>query len=227
MSRLPWSCLLSCVLLASLPAVAWAADDQVTIYRCIGSEGRISLQDSPCEPGQRQQARAMQRPQDPPPVNVTTPAAVPAPAPAQPLPQPPRRVVQATPSRPMYECATPDGELYSSDTDEGNPRWVPFWTLGYAAAWPRGGGHPPGPGPRPAPGQGPHGGAVGVVVPAGGTWVRDECHALPQTEVCARLADRRYEILRRYNSVMPSERRQLELEQRGIDARMNNDCGGT
>ena len=30
--------------------------------------------------------------------------------------------------------------------------------------------------------------------------------------------------MRRYNSAMQSEIRQLELEQRGIDARINNDC---
>ena len=64
-----------------------------------------------------------------------------------------------------------------------------------------------------------------VIVPAGGIWVRDQCHELPQAEVCARLSDRRYEILRRYGSAMPSERRTLDLEQRGIDARMANDCG--
>ena len=59
----------------------------------------------------------------------------------------------------------------------------------------------------------------GVFVP-GGTWVRDPCHPLPQEEICSRLSDRRYDILRRYGSAMPSERRALDLEQRGIDARL-------
>ena len=62
-------------------------------------------------------------------------------------------------------------------------------------------------------------------MPMGGTWVRDECHALPQQEVCARLSDQRYTLIRRYNSALQSERRQLELEQRGIEARLSNDCG--
>jgi hypothetical protein len=56
--------------------------------------------------------------------------------------------------------------------------------------------------------------------------VYDECHPLPQQEVCARLSDRRFEIMRRYNSALQSERRQLDLEQRSIDARMANDCPG-
>ena len=64
-----------------------------------------------------------------------------------------------------------------------------------------------------------------MILPVGTAWVRDECHALPQEEICARLSDRRYEIIRRYNSALQSERRQLELEQRGIDARIANDCG--
>ena len=64
-----------------------------------------------------------------------------------------------------------------------------------------------------------------MILPTGTAWVRDECHALPQEEVCGRLSDRRYEIIRRYNSAMQGERRQLELEQRGIDARLSNDCG--
>ena len=76
---------------------------------------------------------------------------------------------------------------------------------------PPGGGHHPG--PRPGP----------VFVPGGG-WVRDTCHPLPQEEVCARLSDRRYEILRRYGAALPSDRRTLDLEQRGIDARLANDC---
>ena len=59
----------------------------------------------------------------------------------------------------------------------------------------------------------------------GGTWVRDTCHQLPPQEVCARLSHRRYEIQRRYYSALQSERRELDLEQRGIDARLANDCG--
>lgn len=59
----------------------------------------------------------------------------------------------------------------------------------------------------------------------GNTWVRDACHQLPQAEVCDRLRDRRYEIQRQYHSALQSERHALDKEQRGLDARLDNDCG--
>ncbi|MGJ7904362.1 DUF4124 domain-containing protein, partial [Lysobacter sp. 1R34A] len=59
----------------------------------------------------------------------------------------------------------------------------------------------------------------------GSQLVRDECQQLPQQEVCSRLRDRRYEGDRRYNSALQSERAQITQEQRGIDARLNADCG--
>jgi hypothetical protein len=66
-----------------------------------------------------------------------------------------------------------------------------------------------------------------MILPVGTAWIRDDCHALPQQEVCDRLSDRRHELIRRYNSAMQGERRDLELEQRGIDARIANDCGSS
>ncbi len=210
---------------------------QVTIYRCVAANGTVALRDSPCLKGEKQEVRAMQRPQDPPPrPAVPTPPAAPPAAPAPPS----TRVVYLSPPKPMYECTTPEGQTYTSDDDDGNPRWAPYGGA-YSAypaypAWPRSGGsvsgnvaigngtlsfrsgdlphpHPPGGGHHPGP----------VFVP-GGTWIRDTCHPLPQEEVCARLSDRRYEILRRYGAALPSERRTLDLEQRGIDARLSHDC---
>jgi hypothetical protein len=121
------------------------------------------------------------------------------------------QVIYRTPPRPMYECITPEGQTYTSDNGEGNPRQVPLWASGYG---PIDAGRPH----RPVA-------YVGTMVPLGTTWVRDSCNALPQQEVCARLGDRRWEIQRRYNSALQSERRALDREQRGIDARMANDCG--
>ncbi|KRA53824.1 hypothetical protein ASD77_04040 [Pseudoxanthomonas sp. Root65] len=211
----------------------------VTIYRCVAANGTVALRDSPCLKGEKQEVRAMQRPQDPP----RAPAVAPPPA-TQTVPAPPpatTRVVYLTPPKPMYECTTPEGQVYTSDNGDGNPRWVPYG-IGYSAypAWPRSGGsvsgsvsigngnlafqsgdrsrpRPPGGGHHPGPRPGP------VFVPGGG-WVRDTCHPLPQEEVCARLSDRRYEILRRYGAALPSDRRTLDLEQRGIDARLANEC---
>ncbi|WP_334180457.1 DUF4124 domain-containing protein [Pseudoxanthomonas sp.] len=224
-------------LLPGLPPVAHAqpaTSAQVTIYRCVAANGTIALRDSPCLKGERQEVRAMQRPQDPPRPPA---AAAPAPTPLAAPPTPPTRVVYLTPPKPMYECRSPEGQTYTSDNDDGNPRWVPYG-IAYPAypSWPRGGGSVSGSvsigngnlsfesgdrrPPRPPGGGHPH----GPVFFPGGTWVRDTCHPLPQDEVCARLSDRRYEILRRYGAALPSDRRTLDLEQRGIDARLANDC---
>lgn len=213
----------------SLLLPAGAGDAQVTIYRCVGSDGRLSLRDSPCLKGETQQVRSMQRPRDP----------VPGAAPARPATVPtqvaPTRttVIYRTPPQPMYECTTPDDQRYTSASGEGNPRWVPLWTLGYPVL-----AHTTVVDPGHARLRVDNGLVSGsfrsgelrhAVVPTwagqgGGTWVRDACHALPQQEVCARLSDRRYEIQRRYHSALQSERHALDLEQRGIDARLANDC---
>jgi hypothetical protein len=207
------------LMLLSLSSLAHAQD--VTIYRCVGPGGELALRDSPCVKGETQQVRSMARPKDPAP--GTAPIVPPPPSPAV----PPIRQVQViyrVPPRPMYECVTPDGELYTSDNGEGNPRSVPLWTLGYH----RSGGHRPGT-PGNPPGNSDAGRPVrpGMILPVGTAWIRDDCHALPQQEVCDRLSDRRHELIRRYNSAMQGERRDLELEQRGIDARIAKDCGSS
>lgn len=232
--------LIACLLFPLCPVRSVAAQE-VVIYRCVGKQGQLTLRDSPCAPGETQQTRSMQRPRDPAAGTQPVPPERRPEAPATPV-APAERVVYRNAPRPMYECITLEGERYVSDNGEGQPRWVPYWVGGYPhGAWPRhhggsvsgnisignggsisfqsGSPTPLPPTPRP-PGHPPG----NIIVPAGGMWVRDECHALPQAEICARLSDRRYEILRRYGSAMPSERRTLDLEQRGIDARMANDC---
>lgn len=210
------------MLAAELPAIAAPAATppaNVRIYRCVGSNGAVALQDSPCSKGQ-QQVLDMQRPQDPPPRAVSSPAeSTPAVTPA-PL-QREIRIVTVQPPQPMYECVTTEGARYTSDNNEGNPRWEPVWGYG-RVMHPGGHPHPPGGGidggfQRPG----------GVIVPMGSALVRDSCHALPPQEVCARLKDRRWELIRRYNSALQSEREKLVREQRGIDARLEQDCGGT
>lgn len=213
-------------LLASSPAAAPAQD--ITIYRCSDTRGHLTLRDTPCAPGQKQQTRSMLRPKDAPAPIVTPPP----PAPKRDDP-PPTRVVMVSPPRPLYECITPDGARYTSETDQGNPRWVPLWTLGYPM------------GPIMGPGVSAntelsitHGsvrieGNRSVLMPpvpqiayGAGTWVRDQCHALPPQEVCARLRDRRDKIRDRFFNAMPSERDVLRVEERGVNARLDNDCGG-
>ncbi|ADV26085.1 hypothetical protein Psesu_0223 [Pseudoxanthomonas suwonensis 11-1] len=224
------------VLLLATALPEASASGPVTIYRCTASDGTVSVGNTPCAGGQRQEQRQMQRPQDPAPgtvreVRSTAEPAAPATAPPHEV-----RVVRVEPPQPMYACTTPDGERYLSDDDQGSARWAPLWVAGYAPArphppqGPRPGPRPPqagGPRPSPPPGPGPAPGhrlPHGPVLVPTGTWVQDACERLPQEEVCRHLSDRRYEILRIYHGAMPSEREALDAEQAGIDARLARDC---
>jgi hypothetical protein len=224
-------CHLLCLALLASLAAASAHAAEVTIYRCTDAKGHLTLRDTPCRAGEKQESRTMVRPTDPPP--RATPA--PAPVPTKQAHEPVARYVVVTPPQPLYECITPDGERYTSDTGEGRARWEPLWTMGYPAyPYPSGGGFNANVGFR--------GGNVSgnvrigdrypnhppaVIVPAypPGQWLYDECHRLPQAEVCDRLRDERYEMTRRWNIAQPSERAQIDRQTRGIDARLANDCG--
>lgn len=211
------------------PAAAVETD---TIYRCIDVRGQVALRDTPCPKGQQQQRRELIRPTDAPrPAVASQPIAA---KPAQ-APEPQPRVLVINAPRPLYECVTPDGDSYTSDTSEGNPRWVPLWTLDYPVLAER---------TTITPGSGSlrysdgrvggryrSGGISRDVVPTiagygAGTWIRDACSALPQQEVCARIIDRRDELRRRFFNAQPSERERLNREERGINARLSSDCGG-
>ena len=208
------------------PAPASAGQDNVTIYRCIDAAGRLTLQDAPCRKGDRQDVRTMVRPRDAP---YRPPEAAPAASPAAP---PPQVVVIRAPT-PMYACTTPDNTRYLSDSPEGNPRWVPAWTMGYPVV-----AQVPVVEPGHVDIRVDHGrvsgeiasGGIGTaVVPTyagqgGGLWVRDVCNALPQADICDRLVDRRDELRRRFSIAQPSERAELGREERTINARLSQDC---
>ena len=74
-------------------------------------------------------------------------------------------------------------------------------------------------GPRPRPPRG-----AGWPVGGAGGWERDPCHALPQAEACARLRDRRDDIRTRFFNAQQRERDTLRVEERGLNARIDNDC---
>ena len=194
----------------------------VTVYRCTSATGKVSLQDAPCAAGQAQQAWQMQRPMDAP-ARPAPPLPVP-PAAARAVP-PARDVVYLAPPRPLYECVTPDGARYTSDDGRGNPRWVPLWTLGYPAVRPHSVvgdniGHPD---RRMHP---PHRDVNWPVATGGGTWIRDDCTMLPPREACARLRDRRSALRTRFFNAQEKERDALRTEERALNARLDNDCGG-
>jgi hypothetical protein len=221
------SSLLAVLVLAAPAGMGATSAEQVTIYRCVDAKGRLALRDTPCLKGERQETRTMVRPKDAPPrPSAASPPRVPARD-----GDAPTRVVVAYPPRPMYECVTPDGDRYTSDSSEGNPRWVPLWTLGYPVV-------PVFPrredrvdfrlGNRHVEVTGGSRTVTGLLLPpaayGAGTWIRDRCHALPPAEVCDRLEDRRDEIRRRFFNAMPSERDVLRVEKRGINARLDQDC---
>ncbi len=213
------------------------AASPVTIYRCTDAKGYLTLRDSPCNKGERQETRSMLRPKDAPlrPQSSPPPPALVSVAP------PPSQIIIVNTPRPLYECVGPDNTRYLSDTPEGNARWVPLWPHAY-------------PQPYPYPGQVAHyapgglnvrvddgrvsgnyssgnysSGGTRVLVPTysdfgGGTWVRDPCSALPQTEVCARLEDRRDIVRRRFTIAQASERTVLGREERSIGERLSRDC---
>lgn len=206
---------------APLPAAA----QEVTIYRCIGKDGALTLRDSPCAKGQEQEVLNMQRPKDPPPRRDARKrsSGERSAAPVREV-----QVVYRNEPRTLYECVSADGRRYTSADGFGNRRWVPLWTLGYPV-WQhrtrsaiRYAEAPGDAGPGVIPAQRPD--YAGVVTGAG-TWISDECYPLPREEVCARLSDRHYEILRRYSTAGPSERRRLDLEQRSVDAQLADECG--
>jgi hypothetical protein len=139
--------------------------------------------------------------------------------------------VYSSPPRPLYECITPDDTRYTSDTNDGNPRWVPLWTLGYPVL-------PLVPGSVSGVNFALRNnnvvvtGGHSIVQPqlytpaayGGGSWVRDTCFALPQADVCGRVRDRRDEVRRRFFNAMPSERDVLRVEERSLNARIEADC---
>jgi len=225
------------LLFAALTARAQSGD--VRIYRCTDAAGKQTLRDTPCPKGQQQQVREMLRPKDAPVRRATAPT-----RPAERATETQRFVVLAPP-QPMYECTDFDGKRYTSGSGDGNPRWAPLWTLGDPYFGrprrfdPDRGSFRPAPSSNAAigrPQQAPierfvqfpsrarH--AIWPAASGGGQWIRDTCFMLPPQETCARLHDRRSEIRTRFFNAMPSERDVLRSEERGINARLDNDCGG-
>jgi hypothetical protein len=207
---------------ALAPAVVAQSQPGVTVYRCTDASGRVALRDSPCADGQAQEVRSMLRPVD------GAPVARPAPQTPEPAAAPASQVIVMRPAQPMYRCVRPDGSRYTSDSSQGNPRWVPLWTQGYRPAR-------RGPSTRVEAAAGSDG--VGIEIdtrtgrrPQGGyygagTWVYDECRPMPQEEICGVLTDRRGEIRRRFFNAQPTERAELTTEERSINTRLAQDCG--
>ena len=207
--------------LAQTVAPAAPVSATVTLYRCTDAGGKVSYASAPCAAGSKQEIRSSTRPVDAPP----RPATLQPPAKPEAVPQVVQRTVYLVPPKPMFECTTPDGKRYTSDDGRGNPRWVPLWTLGYPTVRPTSSlgsniGHP-------ERVMHPHPRDVNwPVATGGGTWIRDACVQLPPADVCARLRDRRDAIRTRFFNAQEKERDTLRIEERSVNARLDNDCGG-
>lgn len=202
---------------AKAQTTAAPAENRIVIYRCTDAQGRLSLRDSPCRRGERQDTRTMLRPQDPPP---RAPAAARGAAQTASAPAPQVVIVQA--ARPLYECSGPDesGQLhtYLSESAEGRLRWRPSPGLFLI---------------RPPVSAAPHSGYVHMgeyrpylspLVYDNGAWVRDSCVALPQAETCERLREERSRLGRRRFHAQQTERLQISREERSVEARLAEDC---
>jgi hypothetical protein len=151
--------LLALALVPSVPA-SGAATGSVTVYRCVGDKGVVSLQDKPCAKGTEQKTIEMVRPRDAPPRPRSAPEPV---AEALPPPPPPWEYEpQRTPPPPLYECTSYDGIVRESEVYDPNPHCEPLALYHpYAEQLT----------PRQA-------GAC--------LWVRDSCVLLSEQETCAR-----------------------------------------
>lgn len=116
--------MLACIALVSglAGAGACAADDDITVYRCVDGKGHVSLQDDPCPPGSQQTARDMLRPKDAPPALLVRPLV----AEAKPVPKPEPTPRVQVPPPPLYRCTSYDGIVRDSEVYDPNPRCEPL-----------------------------------------------------------------------------------------------------
>ena len=108
------------------PIAATAADDTVTVHRCVDGKGRVTLQDNACPAGSHDNTRTMQRPKDPAPrpAPAAAPPVEPAPAPSPPYDYEPGYAL--IPPPPMFRCTSYDGIVRESESYDPNPRCEPL-----------------------------------------------------------------------------------------------------
>ena len=202
---------------ACLPA---RAAGEVTIYRCVASGRKVSLQDRPCPKDAHQDVREMLRPQDPPP------------RPQAPIVQAPPasvatqvRIVHVRDPQPLYECRSFDGQTYLSRTGIPKTRFVPLWVLGYRMFGDDGFADVGRPAPVSLPpSQGSGYPSNGQYADTPGTYIDDRCVRLPQAEVCQRMRDRQDELGTRIFNAQPTDRVRYERERQGLVEQLRSDC---
>jgi hypothetical protein len=134
MSSLRW-CAPVLVLMIVWPIAVVAAQDEITIYRCVDANGAVTLQnDVPCPQGSTQTVRkvgavpTLPAPK-PAPIAASAPKSKPEPQPV-PQPAPQAAPLTRTPPPALFQCRTWDDRDYLGDTGEPPAGCVPLATVG-------------------------------------------------------------------------------------------------
>lgn len=131
-----WVPLSLVLLLSALGLFPVAAQQGMTIYRCVDPSGAVTLQnDVPCPKGSQQTVRKVDALPALPTLPPPAPAAAPKPAPPSPVVAPPPAVVPSAPlvrapPPPLFQCRTWDERDYLGDTAEPPATCVPLPTVG-------------------------------------------------------------------------------------------------
>ena len=105
-----------------------AVSNNVTVYRCTDTKGKVSLQDAPCAKSSKQEFREMLRPKDAPVVKKNTAYNRASVFVAQPAAQ---IIIPMDPPPVLYQCTNYEGKTRDSENYDPNPRCEPLWVQGY------------------------------------------------------------------------------------------------
>ena len=189
-------------LLLLVAAPAWAG----TAYQCTSANGKVSYQDKPCAPGQRQQALQLDDAEPPTPAAVAAPP--PAEAPPRPAPSPPPEPVAPLPV--MYACMrATDGKTYFSENGNPPPYQAPYGILG-ASQLPLSQVYGPGGGGGASAPELNRGKITPGLVARHYVWVQDSCRPLTSGETCRALRDAYDEVEMKLQRAFKSDRPPLE-----------------
>jgi hypothetical protein len=120
--------LLAILCVANSSATTPIDSSKLTVFRCVDSKGKVSLQDVPCASSSKQETLNMQKPKDAAVTDVTSqkPKA-PVNYPSAPI----QIVAPPTPPPELYRCTDFDGKVRDAEYYDPKPRCVPLWALGY------------------------------------------------------------------------------------------------
>ena len=190
-----------------------------TVYKCTGSDGRVTFQDRPCARAQRQDIIELAAPAPAPPSVRTQqderrdepPSAPPAPPPepAAPLPR-------------LYACTrATDGKAYLSQNGYPEPYLAPFGVLG-AVQLPLARVYGPGGGGGISAPEANRGKVTAGMVSGSYVWVQDQCRPLGFDETCHALQDDYDDNARKLRRAFKSDRPPLEQRDETLRAQLSN-----